>query len=261
LGVTYTANFTTQYYLTTVAYPAADGSITPASGYYSSGVLVTASPNVGSPFTGFSGGLTGTTNPQNVTMTGPVTVTANFSTAPAITSITQNGAQVTIYGANLGTSGTVYFTINNNNLEATTTSWNVNNSGQIVATIPGTGNALVYVSVSGVNSDAVPFTPAPPPPITLTLPSGPALMGLKIQGAGLGAVQGGSTVTIGGLQVNPIAWTQDTSTPPITSITVQVPAGAAGTLPVVVTVPGVGASSTNFTVICAFGCGGQGCGQ
>lgn len=34
----------------------------------------------GSSFAGFSGGLTGTTNPQNVTMSGPVTVTAAFST-------------------------------------------------------------------------------------------------------------------------------------------------------------------------------------
>lgn len=87
-GVTYTAYFTTQYYLTTAAVPAAGGSISPASGWYNSGqvVTVTASPNSGYPFTGFSCGLTGTTNPQNVTMNGPVSVTAGFAATQRVES-------------------------------------------------------------------------------------------------------------------------------------------------------------------------------
>ena len=39
---------------------------------------MSAAPNGSYVFTGFSGGLTGATSPQNVTMNGPVSVTANF---------------------------------------------------------------------------------------------------------------------------------------------------------------------------------------
>lgn len=79
-GVTYTASFTAQFYLTTTATPTAGGSISPASGWYNNGqvVQVSATPNSGYPFTGFSGGLTGTPNPQSVTMNGPVSVMAIF---------------------------------------------------------------------------------------------------------------------------------------------------------------------------------------
>jgi hypothetical protein len=93
---TYTANFSTQYYLTTVASPPADGSISPASNWYNAGsvVSVTATPNAGSTFSGFSGALTGTTTPQNVTMSSPASVTANFGTTT-----------YTISGTILGASG------------------------------------------------------------------------------------------------------------------------------------------------------------
>jgi RHS repeat-associated protein len=77
---TYTANFSTQYYLTTVA--SSGGSISPSSEWVNSGagVSVSASANSGYQFTGFSGALAGTTTPQILTMTAPFTVTANFST-------------------------------------------------------------------------------------------------------------------------------------------------------------------------------------
>jgi hypothetical protein len=79
--VTYTANFTTQYFLTTQASPSAGGVITPASGWHDSGssVAVSAAPNSGYTFAGFTGGLTGTASPQNVLMHAPVAVTANFT--------------------------------------------------------------------------------------------------------------------------------------------------------------------------------------
>jgi hypothetical protein len=59
------------------------GPESPASGWYNSGqvVQVSATPNSGYPFTGFSGGLTGTPNPQGVTMNGPVGVLAIFGSA------------------------------------------------------------------------------------------------------------------------------------------------------------------------------------
>jgi len=91
-GVTYTATFTTQYLLTTIANPAAAGTISPATGWYNSGqvVQVSATPNAGAPCSGFSGGLTGTASPQNVTMTGPVSVTANFTTSFTLSPANQN---------------------------------------------------------------------------------------------------------------------------------------------------------------------------
>src|SRR5262249_8965731 len=87
-AASYTATATPQYLLTLHASPAAGGTISPnpaspgGDGYYDSGtpVLVTATANSGYQFTGFSGALTGTANPQSVTMNAPATVTANFST-------------------------------------------------------------------------------------------------------------------------------------------------------------------------------------
>jgi len=73
-SATYTAGFTTQYNLTTSA--GSGGSILPVTGWYNSGAVVpvSASATGGYQFTGFSGGLTGSSTPQNVTMSGPVTV-------------------------------------------------------------------------------------------------------------------------------------------------------------------------------------------
>ncbi|MCZ2147887.1 MAG: hypothetical protein LC126_08915, partial [Bryobacterales bacterium] len=42
-AATYTANFTTQYFLTTAANPAGGGSIAPASGWMNSGSVVAVS--------------------------------------------------------------------------------------------------------------------------------------------------------------------------------------------------------------------------
>src|SRR5581483_5796055 len=53
---TYTASFTTQYFLTAAASPSAGGSIAPASGWVNAGtvVQVSATANGGYQFTGFS---------------------------------------------------------------------------------------------------------------------------------------------------------------------------------------------------------------
>jgi Bacterial Ig-like domain (group 3)/FG-GAP-like repeat/Divergent InlB B-repeat domain len=77
--ITYTATFKTQYLLTTAANPAAGGSIT-AGGWFDSGTIVaiTATAATGYSFTGFSGDLSGTVNPNNVTMSAARGVTANF---------------------------------------------------------------------------------------------------------------------------------------------------------------------------------------
>jgi hypothetical protein len=74
----YSANFTTQYYLTTSAQ--SGGTISPASGWHNSGdvVNVTASSGNGYVFTGFIGSLTGTASSQVLTVSGAANVTATF---------------------------------------------------------------------------------------------------------------------------------------------------------------------------------------
>jgi hypothetical protein len=90
-ATTYTAQFTTQHRLTTSASPSVGGSVvaSPSSsdGYYAAGtsVSITASPATGYVFTGFSGDLSGSANPQSVTMSAPRTVTANFSALTGVT--------------------------------------------------------------------------------------------------------------------------------------------------------------------------------
>jgi uncharacterized repeat protein (TIGR02543 family) len=73
----------TMYTLTTTASPPAGGSIMRSSdaASYASGTVVTltASPAIGYTFTGWSGDLTGTTNPTTITMDGNKTVTATFA--------------------------------------------------------------------------------------------------------------------------------------------------------------------------------------
>lgn len=74
---TYIATYTTSYLLTVTA--GAGGTVNPATGYYAAGpVQVTASPNLAFTFSGFSGALTGTANPQTLQLTGPASVQAAF---------------------------------------------------------------------------------------------------------------------------------------------------------------------------------------
>jgi Bacterial Ig-like domain (group 3)/Divergent InlB B-repeat domain len=75
----YTASFATQYLLTTAANSPTGGTIT-AGGWVnaSSNVLITATPASGFVFTGFSGDLSGTANPQYLFANSPKNVVANF---------------------------------------------------------------------------------------------------------------------------------------------------------------------------------------
>ena len=88
VNTTYTANFTTQFLLTTNA--GTGGSVLPASGYFNSGqvVQISAQASPGFSFTGWTGTGTGSfsgfTNPASVTMNGPITETAVFSAPLAL---------------------------------------------------------------------------------------------------------------------------------------------------------------------------------
>ena len=75
----FTANFVTQYLLTTTANPSAGGTVT--SGNWinaNTTVTLTAVPDAGYRFDRFSGAISSTTNPVNLVMNGPKFVTAQF---------------------------------------------------------------------------------------------------------------------------------------------------------------------------------------
>lgn len=90
-----------QYTLTTNA--GAGGSVS-AGGTYNSGTIVqvTATPNAGYQFDGWTGDASGTTNPVDVTMDGNKTVTASFSQIPptqyTLTTNASAGGSVTAGG-------------------------------------------------------------------------------------------------------------------------------------------------------------------
>ena len=69
-----------KYTLTTSANPTTGGTITPASGLYIEGTIVelTATPNTGYNFTGWSGSINVTSNPLTISMTGDISITATF---------------------------------------------------------------------------------------------------------------------------------------------------------------------------------------
>ena len=81
-STTYTANFRTQYSLTTSANPTAGGAVTPSgTSWYDSNqsVSCSATANVGYSFLNWSGDLSGSSPSTSVTMIGPKSGTANFS--------------------------------------------------------------------------------------------------------------------------------------------------------------------------------------
>jgi hypothetical protein len=86
--ITYTATFDTYYLVTMGVSPFGAGSISAnpssADGYFNSGSVVefTATPNAGCQFANWSGDLTGTANPQTLSMSAPRSVTANFNCTP-----------------------------------------------------------------------------------------------------------------------------------------------------------------------------------
>ncbi len=75
---TYSANFTTEYQLTTAA--GTGGSVTPG-GFFAAGTdaTITATPNTGYCFANFTGATTSTSNPLLLLMNGPQSIVANFA--------------------------------------------------------------------------------------------------------------------------------------------------------------------------------------
>jgi subtilisin family serine protease len=98
-NTTYIVNFTTQYFLTMSA--GTGGTVNPPSGWYNSGasVPISAAPNSGFNFNGWtgagSGSFTGSTNTANVTMNGPITETASFSSTNVQVTVQTNPSGLT----------------------------------------------------------------------------------------------------------------------------------------------------------------------
>ncbi|PYK79482.1 MAG: hypothetical protein DME38_06610, partial [Verrucomicrobia bacterium] len=145
---TYTANFTTQYYLTMSH--GTGGTVSPSSGWKNSGaaISITATPTNNSSvnynfsrWTGTgTGSYSGTNNPTSIAMSGPITENASF---------TQNNVQVTVQtnpiGLSFSVDGTSY-------TSAQTFSWQPGSSHTIATTSPqdgGTGVRYVWTSWSG----------------------------------------------------------------------------------------------------------------
>jgi uncharacterized repeat protein (TIGR02543 family) len=85
--------FSKQYSLTTIDNPLAGGTITPAgTTWYTfsknatigQSVVVQATSKAGYVFTGWSGSLTGGTNPATVVMNGPMSITGNFASGKTL---------------------------------------------------------------------------------------------------------------------------------------------------------------------------------
>lgn len=82
---TITANFGTQHRVITSVAPVNGGTITPASGTFfdaGSTVAVSATPNPGFLFAGFTGALGGFVTPQNLVVNAPAEIVANFLAPP-----------------------------------------------------------------------------------------------------------------------------------------------------------------------------------
>jgi len=113
-----TANFTAelaQYVLTTAVNPPGAGTVTAGGTYaYGSTVTLSAAAASGYQFSNFSGSANGISNPFTVTISGPMTVTANFTQAPAqyqlTTSVSPVGSGTILPGCTGGcsfSSGTI----------------------------------------------------------------------------------------------------------------------------------------------------------
>jgi len=170
-AVTYTAAFTTQYYLTTSASPNSGGTVLPVSGWYNSGapVTITASAAGGYQFAGFSGNIPGTTTPQSITMNAPATVAGSFTVLPTTLTIAsahsgafQQGDAADLYtlivtnsgpGPTNGTIATVTDTLP---------------AGLIGASIAGTGWTCAQPAGPCTRADIL-APGASYPPITLTV--------------------------------------------------------------------------------------------
>lgn len=157
-NMTYTAKFSTQYYLTMNT--GTGGTVSPSSGWRNGGTIVsikatpTNNTQVSYSFNGWTGSGTGsysgTNSPASITMSGPLTETASF---------TQNPVQVTVQTNQSGGSFTVDGT---SYTSGQTFSWQPGSSHTIATSSPQSGGAGVqYAWTNWSDSGAISHTVAP----------------------------------------------------------------------------------------------------
>ena len=125
----------------------------PPGGVYNAGtaVTVTATPSNGYTFGSWSGDLTGSVNPTNITMNGNKSVTANFASVPTYTLTTSatNGSITLNPPGGVYNTGTVVTVTANPNTGYTFTNWSGDLTGSTnPATITMTGNKSVTANFS-----------------------------------------------------------------------------------------------------------------
>ena len=155
-STSYTANFATQYLLTTTTNPSAGGSVT-AGGWLNAGasVAISATANSGFAFTGFTGDLSGNANPQTLVMTAPKSVIANFALAQVATSTSlTSSANSAVYGQPVSFTATV---TSGSGTPTGTVSF-YNGSTLIGSAILANGTATMSVKFSSVGSYALTAT-------------------------------------------------------------------------------------------------------
>jgi hypothetical protein len=141
--------------LTVATTPAQGGAISvnpgSASGFYdpSATVQVTATPSAGFVFSGFSGALNGTANPQMLSMSSPGSVTANFTCTYGFTTL--GGAPLTSINAPAtGMNGTIVL------VAGASCNWTIGANPNFVTVQPpyGTGQTTISFTVLPNNGDA-----------------------------------------------------------------------------------------------------------
>jgi hypothetical protein len=152
-----TANFTTQYAVTTVINPTCGGSIglnpSATGNFYTAGtpVQMTATANSGWTFAGWQKDLTGATNPQTPTVNSEMLVQANFNTVSTpltVTSLSPNNAGV-------GYSGSPFnVTITGTGFDATNSLVFVNNSFRS-STFNNSTSLTIQISSSDLSGNGV----------------------------------------------------------------------------------------------------------
>ncbi|MDI6765500.1 MAG: hypothetical protein QME52_01540 [Bacteroidota bacterium] len=157
---TITTNFAINTYTLTIN--ATNGTVTnnPNQPTYNHGtsVQLTATPATGYSFVNWSGDLTGSTNPVNITMNSNKTVTANFTpNPPTITSFTPTSGPV---GTSVTITGTNFIGITAVKFNGVTASYTVNSPTQITATVPtgATTGTISVINASGTGTSATNFT-------------------------------------------------------------------------------------------------------
>ena len=152
----YTANFTSQFLLTTSVSPSGSGTVTPlpvsalGDGYYDSGtsVQLTAAAGGGNAFLNWTGDLGTSVNPQNITMSAPHSVTANFQATGGLPTVAVNPLSSPVSGmvavtatataTSPATVASVQFLLDGSNLGAavTTSPYSVNWDTTLVSNGP-----------------------------------------------------------------------------------------------------------------------------